>query len=323
MDLGDVGEGRRTAGADRPDRLIGDREVGRRRARRQRARKLARHHVERLAAHRARPASRRCRGWRRARRARGFALARTTASLSPCSARRSEWPRMTKRQPASCSIGALISPVCAPLSARRGNPGRPARCRCPRAPPRPRRARSRAGRRTRSQAAARPRRARTSSRTSASASAGARSSSSCRRTACACANRLITEIPSHGRGRPSRPTGSSGYEHCIGRGGGDGDLGDRRGAGRLAGGAAPGREGRGRRCCMDNAPQREALGRDRRSRSTRAPGRGRCAAPLGADRRRSAPTTSPRSSTPPPTRCSPRARSATPLPRSSSTSWAR
>ena len=42
------------------------------------------------------------------------ALARTTASVSPWSARRSEWPTMMALAPASASISAEISPVWAP-----------------------------------------------------------------------------------------------------------------------------------------------------------------------------------------------------------------
>src|SRR5690606_21595503 len=42
------------------------------------------------------------------------ALARTTASVSPWSARRSEWPRMTWLAPASFSMAAAMSPVWAP-----------------------------------------------------------------------------------------------------------------------------------------------------------------------------------------------------------------
>ena len=43
------------------------------------------------------------------------ALAITTASVSPWSVRRSEWPTMTCVAPASLSISAAMSPVCAPF----------------------------------------------------------------------------------------------------------------------------------------------------------------------------------------------------------------
>jgi hypothetical protein len=39
------------------------------------------------------------------------ALAATSSSLSPCIARRSEWPTMTWLQPSSASIAADTSPV--------------------------------------------------------------------------------------------------------------------------------------------------------------------------------------------------------------------
>jgi hypothetical protein len=39
------------------------------------------------------------------------AFCATSRSLSPCSARRSEWPTMTWQQPNSASIAAEISPV--------------------------------------------------------------------------------------------------------------------------------------------------------------------------------------------------------------------
>ena len=45
------------------------------------------------------------------------ALARTIASVSPWSARRSEWPTMTSRAPASAIISAAMSPVWAPEGA--------------------------------------------------------------------------------------------------------------------------------------------------------------------------------------------------------------
>jgi hypothetical protein len=45
------------------------------------------------------------------------ALARTSASVSTWSARRSEWPTMTALAPASASISAETSPVCAPEGA--------------------------------------------------------------------------------------------------------------------------------------------------------------------------------------------------------------
>jgi hypothetical protein len=44
-------------------------------------------------------------------------LALTTASVSPWSVRRSEWPTMTEDAPASFSISAEMSPVWAPASA--------------------------------------------------------------------------------------------------------------------------------------------------------------------------------------------------------------
>ena len=44
------------------------------------------------------------------------ALASTMPSVSPWSVRRSEWPTMTCEAPASFSISAEMSPVCAPLS---------------------------------------------------------------------------------------------------------------------------------------------------------------------------------------------------------------
>src|SRR5882672_8653130 len=73
--------GRGLAGTDRPDRLVGHHELGSRRARQA-----------------------------------GSALARTMASVSPQSVRRSEWPTVTWLAPASRSISADTSPVQAPLA---------------------------------------------------------------------------------------------------------------------------------------------------------------------------------------------------------------
>ena len=112
MRFGDIGGGRRQAGADRPHRLIGDDGVGRRGAWRHRAGDLARQHVE-----------------RRARLALGPRLADADDGHEPGApggfglgldgrivlamrwSRRSEWPTMTWLAPASFSISAEMSPV--------------------------------------------------------------------------------------------------------------------------------------------------------------------------------------------------------------------
>jgi hypothetical protein len=115
--LGDVGRRRDLAGADRPDRLIGDDEL---------ALALAGLRSEPRSCPETTsiwaPAARcsslsptqtiACRPWRSA----ASALARTDSFDSRCSARRSLWPTMTRRAPTSFSMAAETEPVQAPLS---------------------------------------------------------------------------------------------------------------------------------------------------------------------------------------------------------------
>ena len=113
--LGDVGRGRRQAGADRPDRLIGDHQVGAGRAIRQRAVELAAEHVERLAGVALGLASRRRRRSPSARRARRPAPWRAPARRFPCDRSAARNGRRSPRlAPASASISAEMSPVKAP-----------------------------------------------------------------------------------------------------------------------------------------------------------------------------------------------------------------
>ena len=119
MHLGDLGEGRGAAGADRPDRLVGDDEAARPSRRRGSSPRAARRRARGSARRRARPRSRRRRRWRGGRRARRRRpCAATSASVSPWSARRSEWPTITATAPASASISAEMSPVWAPEGSR-------------------------------------------------------------------------------------------------------------------------------------------------------------------------------------------------------------
>ena len=108
--------GRRLAGADRPDRFVGDHQLGRRRSGRHAALELGLEHASVLPASRSASVSpMQTIGSSPARHA-ASALARTMASVSPQSVRRSEWPTMTWLAPASRSISADISPVWAPLA---------------------------------------------------------------------------------------------------------------------------------------------------------------------------------------------------------------
>ena len=111
--------GRGAAGADRPDRLVGDHDLGQRAALDlgQVGLQLALQHRLGLVRRRARP---------RSRRRRGSARGRRRAPPGPCapaprrsrrsSWRRSEWPRTTASTSSSTSIGAETSPVKAPES---------------------------------------------------------------------------------------------------------------------------------------------------------------------------------------------------------------
>ena len=118
MGARDVVLARRAAGADRPDRLVGDDQIvapgapraGCRRAGGRAPRGCAGVHSSSVS-----PMHRigdQAGGERRLRPWRGPAR-----SLSPWPWRRSEWPTITSRQPASLSIAALMSPVWAPLAA--------------------------------------------------------------------------------------------------------------------------------------------------------------------------------------------------------------
>ncbi len=105
--------GRRgAAGADRPDRLVGEHEAVGLRLEHRRPGGGAR---PRSRPPRAPPASRRRTRSRRARRRARRARARATvSSVSPKYCRRSEWPTSEPATPSSSSIGAEISPVYAP-----------------------------------------------------------------------------------------------------------------------------------------------------------------------------------------------------------------
>ena len=114
MHLRDVTRARRAAGADRPDRLVGDHDVAGL-AVRHRAGELPRHDSERLAGIALASRSRRCRRSPSARRGAPPPPWRARARrVSPWSVRRSECPTITAVAPASLSISAEISPVCAP-----------------------------------------------------------------------------------------------------------------------------------------------------------------------------------------------------------------
>ena len=111
--------GRDAAGADRPDRLVGDHDLGDVASARPRRGRPA-------AGAPAPPRSRRRRAPPRSRRRRGSARGRRPAPPAPCGAsassvspknwRRSEWPRTTASTSSSTSIGAETSPVKAPDS---------------------------------------------------------------------------------------------------------------------------------------------------------------------------------------------------------------
>ena len=129
--VADVVEGRDLAGADRPDRLIGDREIL---GTADRVGSEASSWLETVAI--ASPRSRTSRlspthrMTRRPAASAASALARTSASLSCWASRRSLWPTMVRLAPASRSIAAEMQPVCAPLGAECtswppiGRPGR-------------------------------------------------------------------------------------------------------------------------------------------------------------------------------------------------------
>ncbi len=115
MNLLDICSRRRQPGPDRPDRLIGHHQIGRRRSIRQRALRAGRRRRPASARHRAasRVSPMQTMAMSPARQA-ASAFCRTSASVSPWSARRSEWPTMMALAPASPSISAERSPVWAP-----------------------------------------------------------------------------------------------------------------------------------------------------------------------------------------------------------------
>ena len=135
MHLGDLVGRRRAAGADRPDRLVGDDERRRASRRRGSSRRAGGRRRRGPRRPRARPASRRRRRWRAGRRATPpSALARTSASVSPWSVRRSEWPTITA---AGAGVGEHLGRDVAGVGAgglARGSPGRRPRSRDPPTP---------------------------------------------------------------------------------------------------------------------------------------------------------------------------------------------
>ena len=112
-----VARRRSKAGADRPDRLIGDDDRLRRAARRQRTAHLGADDLDRLArlAFGAGFADANDGGQARFQRRFGFGLHERRRSRRD-TARRSEWPTITYWAPASLIIAAAMSPVKAPLS---------------------------------------------------------------------------------------------------------------------------------------------------------------------------------------------------------------
>jgi hypothetical protein len=114
--LGHVGRRRGAAGADRPDRLVGDDQLGIAAQLGKRTGELAGDSLDRFArlalASVSPTQTIACRPWASA----ASPLARISSSLSRWCSRRSEWPTMTSLAPASLSIAAETLPVWAPLT---------------------------------------------------------------------------------------------------------------------------------------------------------------------------------------------------------------
>ena len=114
--LGDVGGRGREPGADRPHRLVGDDGVAGGRACRAASPRAGARPPPSVSPARRSPAVSPTHTMAvRPARCAASALALTSRSRSPWSARRSEWPTITAVAPASFSISAEMSPVWAPL----------------------------------------------------------------------------------------------------------------------------------------------------------------------------------------------------------------